>query len=258
MKYRNRIIYEQPLNEHCRVCLRLEELLNQASALSDQTDIYSSKALIITLVDLLNILDRPDLRNRLSKELSRYLSNLQGLQQTPGVDLNQLNNVILDIETILSRLKKQNGKFASELREIEIINQVRHHLHTPGGTPLFDMPHYYYWLNQPDTTRHRDLQRWLTWLDDIKLVIDTYLRLTRDSALPRIKTANQGFFQTGLDSQSPGQLIRIGLPSDSAYFPQCSVGRHGLSVRFLQLDNELGRTKQTDASVEFELTYCVF
>ena len=50
------------------------------------------------------------------------------------------------------------------------------------------------------------------------------LQLIRESAVPRPEIAAQGFFQRGLDSNAPHQLIRVLLPTGAGCFPEISGG----------------------------------
>jgi cell division protein ZapD len=59
------VIYEQPVNEHVRVCLRLEQLFNQTLHWMRGTSAWDSRAAISALLEILNVLDRPDLKAKL-------------------------------------------------------------------------------------------------------------------------------------------------------------------------------------------------
>ena len=89
----NEIIYEQPVSEHIRVCLRLELLFQQAKYRLQAGSVWDSRAAIITLIDILNLLDRPDIKTKLTKELCRYLSVLSRLEKTSEVDHQKLSNI---------------------------------------------------------------------------------------------------------------------------------------------------------------------
>ena len=50
------IIYEQPLNEHMRVCLRLEHLFTQLHYGLDGAHALDSRSALAALVEILNLL----------------------------------------------------------------------------------------------------------------------------------------------------------------------------------------------------------
>ncbi len=80
------IIYEQPVNEHMRVCLRLEHLFEQAMHWLHGTHSWDSRAALAVILEIINVLDRPDLKTKLVKELSRYITVLARFAETPHID----------------------------------------------------------------------------------------------------------------------------------------------------------------------------
>lgn len=251
------IFYEHPLNEHARVCLRLESLFTHIEHYLTDTSVTGGMAAISALLETVAVLDRPDLRTRLSQELNRYLENLLRLQRQPNIDTTKLNQIMGKVENNLEILRANSGKFAQELRTDEFLASIRQHVFTPGGACCFDTPNYYYWLHLPASQRQYQLQTWLNQLSDIRETMILFLNLTRESALPEVCTAQHGFYQTSLDAQAPNQLVRIGLLRDDAMFPQCSIGCHGVSIRFMEMDQE-GHTEQLTMDCEFLLTCCAF
>jgi len=127
----------------------------------------------------------------------------------------------------------------------------------PGGGCSFDAPGYHYWLQQPPTERTAQLTFWLGSLKTIRLAVELSLRLIRQSSAPQLRIAHEGFYQAALDPQLPCQLIRVALSHNAGVYPEISVGRHGLSIRFNTLSlNE--RPSQAHEDVKFQLICCVF
>src|SRR5690348_4456703 len=106
----NEITYEQPVNEHIRVCLRLELLFQQAKYRLQAGSIWDSRSAILTLIDILNLLDRPDLKTKLTKELCRYLSVLSRLERTTEVDHQKLSILLVELESVIDSLQSMQGK----------------------------------------------------------------------------------------------------------------------------------------------------
>ena len=75
----NEITYEQPLNEVIRVCLRLEQLFQQIDHALDDHSTISTRHLVTLIINALHLLDRPDLKAKLAKELSHHLTNIMRL-----------------------------------------------------------------------------------------------------------------------------------------------------------------------------------
>ncbi len=251
------ILYEQPVNELIRVCLRLEHLLQQGLENLRGTTIWDSRASMLTIHDILNILDRPDLRTKLTKEFVRYLATLSRLESVDHIDQKKLSATIVEVENVLDSMHATNGRFAQELRDNDFLNTIRQHLSNPGGASGFDVPAYHYWLQQPINERNVLLHTWFGHFDQINSAVGLMLRLIRQSSSPQLQTAHGGFYQTNLDPTQSVQLIRISVPTTTAVFPEISVGRHGVSLRFYT-PSVKERAALYKQDVVFKLSCCIF
>ncbi|CAN5245684.1 cell division protein ZapD [soil metagenome] len=250
------ILYEQPINEHTRACLRLEYLFSQLQHGMETDSVWHSRLTISSLIDALNVLDRPDLKTKLTKELSRHQGSLIRHLQTPQIDQHKLKQVLKDLDYVLSGLNATNGKIGQELRDNEFLSNLRMYLANPGGGCGFDIPAYHLWLQQPSKKRMTDLHGWINQLEHIMTTVQLVLRLIRESTTAENKTALEGFYQTGLNPDVPYQLIRVAVPYDVNAYPEVSVGRHRLCVRFYSPDYQ-GRATQTTEDIAFKVTCCV-
>lgn len=251
------IIYEQPINEHVRVCLRLEHLFNQFIHWMRGTNQWDSRAALAAMLEILNVLDRPDLKGKLVKELGRYATIVSRFAETPHIDRSKLTAIQDELEQTVHHLHGMQGRIAQPLRDNDFLTSIRQHLLNPGGGCSFDAPGYHQWLHQPPAERIAQLTLWFGSLKTIRNAIDLSLRLIRQSSAPDLHVAHEGFYQATLDAQAPCQLIRVALPHGSTVYPEISVGRHGLSIRFYTL-NLHERSTQTKDDVKFQLTCCVF
>ncbi len=251
------VIYEQPLNEHVRVCLRLEHLFAQLQHWLPGTDIFASRSALAALVEILNVLDRPDLKTKLVKELGRYVTQLQRYAETPHIDTSRLNGILHELETTIAHLHNMQGRIAQNLRDNDFLISVRQPITNPSGGCSFDAPAYHYWLYQSPAERIAQLTHWLHELKMIQAAINISLRLIRQSSAPQARVAQAGFYQASLDANLSCQLIRIAIPDTTPVYPETSVGRHGVSLRFYQL-NLRERSFQINEDIKFQLTVCVF
>jgi cell division protein ZapD len=251
----NAIIYEQPLNEIIRVCLRLEQLFQQLDhQLSDTTELGTRNA-INFIINILHLLDRPDLKAKLAKELHHHLTNLQRYGDLPDVDSNKLSQLIQQLDELSRNLIESSGKIGHRIRDIELLNTLRMHLASPGGGCSFDTPLFHYWLQQPVKVRQTAMHDWLADFSQIRTAIELMLDLVRKNARVEEKTAIHGFHQELLDPQSNLRMIRIGIAKNIHAFPEISVGRHFLSARFFIPDIEK-RPSQYTENLIFWLAYC--
>ncbi len=249
------ITYEQPINELVRTCLRLEQAYRHLDNLIHRGDVIDHHGAICAIVNILNILDRPDLRSKITKELHRYLVNFNRLKTADNVDHSKLNTLLDKINLSMEQLHINTGKFGGVVRDNELLSNIRHHLNTPGGTTSFDTPSYHHWLHIPKDQRIRHLLQWRQELSDIYDVVQLLLRLIRQSSSPRQLTSSGRFYQDTLDPLVPCQLVRIGIHEGLPLYPEVSIGRHRVSIRFIHPEfapADIAPEKE----IEFYLTCC--
>lgn len=249
------IIYEQPLNEIIRVCLRMEQLFQQIDHQLHDTSELGTRNVINFIIDLLHLLDRPDLKAKLAKELNHHLTNLQRYGDSPDIDAKKLNKLTEQLDELSKSLIESSGKIGQRLRDIELLNTLRMHLASPGGGCSFDIPIYHFWLQQPAAKRQAVIKDWLTEFNQIRSAVVLVLDLVRKNARVEEKTAVHGFHQELLDPQSNLRMIRIGISHNIPAYPEISVGRHFLSARFFSPDIEK-RPAQYTENLTFWLAYC--
>lgn len=249
------IIYEHPLNEIIRACLRLEQLFQQVDHQLNDRSIPGSRNIVATIINLLQILDRPDLKSKLAKELSQHHTNLLRYGNAPDVDTEKLHHLTQQTDEFSRILIDSSGKIAQRIRDIELLNALRLHLATPGGGCSFDLPVYHFWLQQPEETRYQTIKDWLSDFDQIKTIIFLVLGLVRKNGKSEKKVATHGFHQELLDPQSNLRMIRIEVTHDLPTYPEVSIGRHFLSVRFFIPDIHK-RPIQYNDNLPFNITYC--
>jgi cell division protein ZapD len=248
------IVYEHPLSERVRTMLRLEHLFRQASHFLKGETAWDSRVYISTLMDVLDIFSRGDMKTELIKELERSTGNLKGLLQNPNVDHNRLGTFLRALEHLIDNLHGLPAQPGQALREDEFITAIRQRSSIPGGTCDFDLPLYHQWLERGPSARAQDQKRWFATLDAVRQAIELLLKMIRNSAEPRPKSTDNGSYQEQLQSGLPYHLIRVMLPHDSPYYAEISGSKHRFSLRFLEPGEE--RPKLADAPVEFKLACC--
>jgi cell division protein ZapD len=249
------IIYEQPLNELIRVCLRLEQLFYQIDPQIKELSILSTRNIITLTISLLQLLDRPDLKAKLAKELSHQMTLLARLQNTPHIDQEKLQAVLTQLDELTRCFIDSSKKIGHHLREIELLNNLRLHLASPGGGCSFDIPIYHYWLQQPAEIRQAILLEWLAEFNSIRSASSLILQLIREGSKPQQKSADHGFYQELLNPQINLRLVRVAIPIHVQTYPEISIGRHFLSVRFFSPSIQ-ERPMQYLQHLQFWLTHC--
>jgi len=251
----NRVTYEQPLNERMRVLLRLEHLFRQSHRNLQGGDQWDSRAAIMSLLELVSIFERTEIKADIIKELDRNNVTLTKLKEVPGIDVSRLGEILQELVVLGEGLVALQGPVGRTLRSSEFLSAILQRSSIPGGTCDFDLPLFHFWLQRPLPERQAALKNWFQVFDPIPKAVNTVLGLVRQSTSPVQMTATGGFYQQSLESHPPAQLVRVMLPSDSPYYAEISGGKHRFTIRFM-LPNYVERPTQADNDVDFTLACC--
>jgi cell division protein ZapD len=254
----NEICYEQPLNERMRTFLRYEQLTHRFFFFAKQEQGSDSHAALITLIEILSLVSRGDLKQELLKELKRQIDTLEQLANKPKLNTSKLTEILSKHKNTFDRLHTVRGQIGNHLKENDFLNSIRQRAVIPGGTCDFDLPEYHHWLSLPFNQRNKVLLEWITPFEIVQESVGRALQLIRESRQFSDKTAAKGFYDQNLDPNSPNQLIRISISKKHSFFPECSAGKHRFSIRFLSQDNQNSTPKQTQANLDFKLACCTF
>ena len=250
------LLFEQPLNERMRTFLRLDFLYNQALYHNETGSAWGSRAAVDSLIDILAVVLRSDLRSDALKEIERQLHLLSEFQTRPGVDAQRLKTFIANLAQLRANLLNAGVACQQPLRDSEFLNAVKHRSAIPGGTCEFDLPDYLYWLSQPNEARKQTFNQWLALLRPVCDAVAELLWLTRQFGRSRQECAGGGTFTITFDRDNPLQLLRIALPASSGLYPEVSGSHHRCSVRFLTWKGLSEHATQTTEDVPFLLTTC--
>jgi cell division protein ZapD len=251
------IVYEQPVNEHVRVCLRLEHLFNQALHWLKGSNSWDSRAALAAILEILNVVDRPDLKAKFVKEMGRYVTVLARFADMPHIDVKRLAVIQDELQHSLHQFHTMQGRIAQNLRDNDFLNTIRQYLLNPGGGCSFEVPAHHYWLQRPAAERTAQLVHWFSNLRVVEQAVNLSLRLIRQSSAAEHRVAHGGFYQASLAAQSACQLIRVATSHNANVYPEVSVGRHGISIRFYHLQLA-DRPMQSNDDIHFQLVNCIF
>jgi cell division protein ZapD len=250
------LVFEQPLNERMRTFLRLDFLYNQALYHNETASQWGSRAAMASLIDIVAITTRGDVRSDVLKELDGRLASLGEFQANPRVDPQRLKTLTANLTRLRGDLLTAGSAFLQPLRDSEFLSAIKHRSAIPGGTCEFDLPDYYFWLSQTDEIRLRSFNQWLGLLRPLCDAIAELLWLTRQNGRSRQEMARGGAFNLAFDRDNPLQLLRISLPASAGLYPEISGSHHRCNVRFLAWKGLASRPTQAEADVPFLLSCC--
>lgn len=249
-------LYEFPLNEKMRSFMRFENSFSQIDHFVTRSSALDSQATLMVLLDILNNIEKQDIKNDLIKELERCIGILSNLLDVPEINSYRLQQTLDELCTHLHSIQAINGKVAKALREDDLLNTIRQRLAIGSSISSFEIPSFYYWMNKTSEPRQQQLFTWLEEIRPMAGAINLLLNLMRNSATFENKTAVSGFFQKTLNSQQIYQMVRIELPLYADYFPEISGNKHRVSVRFLTYACTTQRPIQVSQDVDFAISYC--
>ena len=248
--------FEQPLSERMRTFLRIEFLYQQVRFHAGDLTGFSARAAVATLLEILAILGRGDIRSEVLKELERHAGLLSGYARQRGVDLERVELLLHNVEALRSALADSGLQFMHSVKKCEFLNVIRHRSTIPGGTCMFDLPDYAYWLRLPLAERAGQFDDWTRELRPVCDAVSEVLWLTRQANEPVERVAVGGMYQYHMDRSERPTLVRVVVPQDAGAFPAISAGKHRFTVRFVTWEGIDIRPKQVGKDVRFLLTLC--
>lgn len=248
--------YEQPLSERMRTFLRLEFLYHPMLKNSERDEDWSTRETISTLLEILAILSRGDVRSEVLSELDHQINALQRFQSHSNVDGGRLGNLVHNLSTSREEISAVGTGFLQPLKDSDFLNAIKHRSAIPGGTCEFDLPEYSHWLRQSIERRQQDMAEWIQAVRPLCDGVSEVLWLIRESAQAMKKQAINGMYQHSMQKDTNCNLLRVSLAEGSSLFPEISGSQHRFTVRFLEWSTVDSRAVQTGHDVPFELSIC--
>jgi cell division protein ZapD len=248
--------YEQPLNERMRTFMRLEFLYQQLLYNCDVDSDWATRGAISSLLEIMAILMRGDVRSEVHKELDLQIDTLARYRKQPGVDANRLGALLGNLMRSRDDVDAVGTQYMQTLKDCEFLSSIKHRSSIPGGTCEFDLPEYSHWLRQPFARRAEDMSNWLAKIRPLCDAVAESLWLIRESAQPINKIAINGMYQHRMQKDASCRILRVTLPQSSQLYPEISGSQHRFTVRFLEWSTIDSRAVQTGQDVEFKISIC--
>lgn len=248
------IVYEHPLEEKTRVYLRIEALLKQIEAGCQCVDTIRYPLFFGGLFNLLDLLERTDVRADLIKDLERREGRLQAYINHPAVDQERLKALHSDLQTILQALC-EGHKFGYALRDNRFLANLRQRMGIMGGQCHHELPEFQRWLQQPEAARMNQAMRWFEQLAVLQHALHMELKMVREQTDFEPYVAENGSWQSNDEKLS---LLRIRVDADLATYPLVSGHRQRFTIRFMQANGMQGTQERIhfNESVPFQLARC--
>jgi cell division protein ZapD len=207
---------------------------------------------IVSFFQILDIIDRTDLKGDLLQELDRQKVIMANLVGNPNIAAEILQPILDKIIGTSARLRTISTKIGQPLRENEWLMSIKQRSVIPGGLCEFDLPAYHYWLDSPAADRKQDLEKWLAHVTPIYDALAIILNIVRGSgkAVPNI--ALNGAYQQMLGGAKPAQMLQIELDDDLTCYPEISANKYAINIRFISM-SRTEKPHPCDEDVAFTL-----
>jgi cell division protein ZapD len=247
--------YDYPCNERVRIMLRLEDLFAKMQFFAASEHEFHHHAALLTMFQVLELIDRSDLKSDLLQELDRQRLMMESLRGNPVIAEETLQTLLQNIVQAVVELRSMNGRIGQPLRDNEWLMAIKQRALIPGGACEFDVPSYHFWLGLPVESRQVELKKWMEPLNALEIALRVILHILRGSGAPMVCQANQGGYQQMLSGTKPSQLLRVSLPEDTTCFPEISANKYAINIRFSSYEGAQ-KARGCEQDFEFQLALC--
>lgn len=249
-------LYEHPFNEHVRTYLRLEHLFARLQELVAGETALDHHFALVTLFDIMEATNRPDLKSHVLHALEKQKGYLAGFRNQPGVSNASLDATLRHLEQVFRQLQDQKGKPGHDLAGNEWLMAIRNRLPIPGGTCSFDLPSYAAWQRHDAKSRRADLEQWATSLRPMEAAITLLLQILRSSTdKAQMMVADKGVLQLKVPRSRSVQLLRLELADTPPLVPEISGNQLLLSIRLMR-PTPSGELQATTDDTPLKITLC--
>jgi len=188
-----RVLFKHPPNEKMRTWLRIEFLLQQLYAQRALSENAIALAFFRNISELLDVLERSEVRTELLKELERQQQKLLAWVDVPGVDMPLIDQLRNQLKARAAALMAA-PRISQALREDRLISLVSQRLSITGGCCSFDLHTLHMWMYSPQQDRDVDVVNWLQTLAPLNQALTMALDLIRQAGSFRNQISLNGFF----------------------------------------------------------------
>ena len=246
-------VFEFPLKEKVRNYLRVEQLLGQLKITAKSEHTHLQLVFFEQLFELLDLIERLDLRSDLTKDLDAHEKNLVYWSKHPKIDSTALEQALKTVLTLRQKLKTDR-RFGSILKDDKLLSAIRQRFAIPGGACSFDLPNLHFWLQQPLEQRQTEIAQWLDTLGLLDDAIAVSLSFIRERGQFVSAVADNGFYQGAAEDKN--ELIRVKCSVDEGYYPTLSGNKYRYALRFMLFSPQEGQTGAVENSIQFRLAAC--
>lgn len=237
------ITYQLATHYLPRIALRLECLFLTIQQACDESHPVLHHYALKNLIEILKLIEKPELKSRFLKELMRIEHMLSKSEKKVSDYL--FDNLFVQIQ-FLSHI---SGRFGDRIHQNPFIQSVRFaQTGDQMGCELY-VPQLFLWLETDAAKRQEDLGQWITTLKPLYDTVSVYLALLRQTAEFNQIDMSCGFYQQSLPAKNTCHLILLRMDKTCGFIPKIQLGHHGLSLRLCEATS-MSEIKDTTTMVD--------
>ena len=125
--------YDYPFNERIRTLLRVEDLFAKVLHNVEAGHEHHHHCALLTLLQILDVVDRAELKLDLIQELDRQKSAMSALIGNPEIASEALESILHHINVSSETLRADPSKIGQSLRANEWLMSIKQRASIPGG-----------------------------------------------------------------------------------------------------------------------------
>ena len=240
------IIFQLATHYLPKIALRLERLFLTIEQACEETHPIIHHYALKNIIEIIKIIEKPELKSRFIKELMRVENTLNKSQT--GMSNSVYASLFIQVQ-VLSHIA---GRFGETIHQNPFIQSIRLSQSTHSSDCELDSPQLVLWLEHAASERQLDLTTWLNHLRTLHDTVTIYLSLLRTTAEFQTIDLVNGFYQRSLPSQMSCQLILLRMNTLCGLVPIMQLGHHGLSLRLCDATS-MREVHHTDTAVDLAI-----
>ena len=233
------IIFQVSMQYLTKLALHIEYLLQTLEQACNESNPIIHHYALNNILELLKIIDKPELKGRFLKELLRIEHSNNKSQQPLPDDLYA--RLFVQIQ-LLSNI---SGRFGESIHTDSFLQCIRPSQSPHNTEQELCTPQLSFWLQNTSNMRQQQLSAWFSLLKPLLDLVELYLSLLRAQASFKLVELTRGEYRCALPKLN-AQLLLLRMNNQPNSVPNIQMGHHGLVLR-------LPHTKEEQ---EIELAIC--
>jgi cell division protein ZapD len=244
---KNSVTFQLATHFLSRIALRLEFLFKTINQACDESHEIVHRYALKNIIELIDIIEKPELKSRFVKELIRMEHVLK--KQRTLVNAQHFEHLVTQIH-LLNHLP---GLLNNLIHEDQFLKTIRQIHHSNSKECEFNSPYLVMWLNLDPLVRQHTIKNWLDCLKDIELTVYIYLSILKETSQFITVTAEHGFYQHAFSSKTVSHLILLKIDSSLGIIPKLQLGAHNVTIRLYDLDSA---KEINDTTLDMDIAFC--